>query len=618
MSNNDVHIRRSILKFIVFLIFGVIACRLGYIQLIDTDYKDMAAGNVLRYEVQYAPRGEVVDRNGEFLVQSMECYDLMVVYREMNKAGFDTMRLCNMLNLKKERLVQKLKDARVSPRAPVLVANFVTKEAKLRFDEHNFEGFHTVLRNARQYPRNIGGNLLGNLGEVSENDIKRGGGEYKRGDYIGKSGLERAYERYLRGVDGVKILERDRHGAIKGSYMDGMFDTLPIPGKRITSTIDLRLQAFAEELMEGKMGAVVAIEPATGEILVMASSPTFDPNGMVGSQRGNNYMKMLNDPKKPMFNRAVQSRYPPGSTFKLVQGLIGLQEGVLTPANAYPCHNGYSYGSKRMGCHPHASPLDLRNAVAQSCNAYFCYVFRNIIENRKFKDVKEGLDIWVEYVKSFGFGRKLDSDFLDEETGYVPTSERYNRVYRGSWNGHTVISLSIGQGELGCTPLQMANLAAIVANRGFYYIPHIVKSIEGQDSLDRRFYEKQYTKVDAKHFEPIIEGMWKGANVPGAGTSYRAYLPGWDVCGKTGTAQNPIGRDHSTFLSFAPKDNPKIAISVYVEHGGFGATAALPIASLLEELYLTDTITRPQLVEQIKNLPYALPRRYQDNAKTRK
>ena len=618
MSNNDVHIRRSILKFIVFLIFGVIACRLGYIQLIDTDYKDMAAGNVLRYEVQYAPRGEVVDRNGEFLVQSMECYDLMVVYREMDKAGFDTMRLCNMLNLKKERLVQKLKDARVSPRAPVLVANFVTKEAKLRFDEHNFEGFHTVLRNARQYPRNIGGNLLGNLGEVSENDIKRGGGEYKRGDYIGKSGLERAYESYLRGVDGVKILERDRHGAIKGSYMDGMFDTLPIPGKRITSTIDLRLQAFAEELMEGKMGAVVAIEPATGEILVMASSPTFDPNGMVGSQRGNNYMKMLNDPKKPMFNRAVQSRYPPGSTFKLVQGLIGLQEGVLTPANAYPCHNGYSYGSKRMGCHPHASPLDLRNAVAQSCNAYFCYVFRNIIENRKFKDVKEGLDIWVEYVKSFGFGRKLDSDFLDEETGYVPTSERYNRVYRGSWNGHTVISLSIGQGELGCTPLQMANLAAIVANRGFYYIPHIVKSIEGQDSLDRRFYEKQYTKVDAKHFEPIIEGMWKGANVPGAGTSYRAYLPGWDVCGKTGTAQNPIGRDHSTFLSFAPKDNPKIAISVYVEHGGFGATAALPIASLLEELYLTDTITRPQLVEQIKNLPYALPRRYQDNAKTRK
>ena len=611
MSNNDVHMRRTILKFIVFLIFGVIAARIGYIQLIDTKYKYMADGNVLRYEVQYAPRGEVVDRNGEFLVQSMECYDLMVIYREMDKAGFDTMRLCNLLNIKKERLVQKLKDARVSPRAPTLVANFVTKEAKLRFDEHTFKGFHTVQRNARQYPRKIGGNLLGSLGEVSENDIKRGNGEYKRGDYIGKSGFERAYESYLRGVDGVKILERDRHGAIKGSYMDGLYDTLPIPGKRITSTIDVRLQAFAEELMEGKMGAVVAIEPSTGEILVMASSPTFDPDDMVGSQRGNSYMRMLNDPKTPMFNRAVQSRYPPGSTFKLVQGLIGLQEGTLTPANTYPCNNGYHYGNRKMGCHPHASPLDLRNAVAQSCNAYFCYVFRNIIENRKFKDVKEGYDVWYDYVRSFGFGRKLDSDFLDEESGYVPTSERYNRVYRNSWNGHTVISLSIGQGELGCTPLQMANLAAIVANRGYYYIPHIVKAIEGQDSIDRRFYEKQYSKVDAKHFVPIIEGMWKGANVPGAGTSYRAYLPGLDVCGKTGTAQNPIGRDHSTFLSFAPKDNPKIAISVYVEHGGFGSAAALPIASLLEELYLTDTITRPQLVEQIKNLPYALPRRFQ-------
>ncbi len=503
-----------------------------------------------------------------------------------------------------------MRNARAYPRAPRLIIDYVAKEAKLRFEEHNFQGFYTVQRTARQYPRKIGGNLLGNLGEVSENDIKRGEGEYKKGDYIGKSGLERAYESYLRGDDGVKILERDRHGAIKGSYMDGMYDTLPVPGQRITSTIDARLQAFAEELMEGKMGAVVAIEPSTGEILVMASSPTFDPDAMVGRQRGNNYMDMLYDPQTPMFNRAVQARYPPGSTFKLVQGLIGLQEGTLTPENAYPCNGGYHWGNVKMGCHAHASPLDLRNAVAQSCNAYFCYVFRNIIENRKFANVKEGLDRWVEYVHSFGFGRKLGSDFLDEQEGYVPTSERYDRVYRGSWNGHTVLSLSIGQGELGCTPLQMANLAAIVANRGYYYIPHIVKAIEGQDSLDRRFYEKQYTMVDAKHFEPIVEGMWRGVNVPGAGTSSRAYLPGWDVCGKTGTAQNPIGRDHSTFLSFAPKDNPRIAISVYVEHGGFGATTALPIASLLEELYLTDTITRPELVKQVKSLPYALPSRY--------
>ncbi len=612
MSNNDVHTRQLILRSIVIGIFLLIACRVGYIQLIDTKYKRMAASNVLRYEVQYAPRGEVVDRNGEFIVQSKECYDLMVVWRDIDKRGFDTMRLCSAADITKEKLIRELKNARMTPRAPYLIKNYVTQEAKLRFEEHSFPGFYTIKRTVRQYPRKIGGNLLGSLGEVNDNDIKRGGGEYKMGDYIGRSGLERAYEKYLRGKDGVKILERDAHGAIKASYMDGLFDTLPIPGKKITSTIDVRLQAFAEELMEGKIGAVVAIEPTTGEILVMASAPTFDPDEMVGSDRGNNYMRMLNDPKKPMFNRAVQAKYPPGSTFKLVQGLIGLQEGVLTPANAYPCHGGYSYGKKKMGCHPHASPLDLRNAVAQSCNAYFCYVFRDIIENRKYEDVKEGLDKWVDYVKSFGYGRKLDSDFLDEQKGYVPDTEFYNKVYRGSWNSYTVLSLSIGQGELGCTPLQMANLAAIVANRGHYYIPHIVKAIEGQDSLDRRFYEKQYAKVDAKYFEPIVEGMWKGANIPGAGTSYRAYLPGWDVCGKTGTAQNPIGRDHSTFLSFAPKDNPKIAISVYVEHGGFGASAALPIASLLEELYLTDTITRPQLVEQVKNLPYYLPRRYQD------
>ena len=612
MSNNDVHTRQLILRGIVIGIFLMIACRVGYIQLIDTKYKRMAASNVLRYEVQYAPRGEVVDRNGEFIVQSKECYDLMVVWRDIDKRGFDTMRLCSAADITKEKLIRELKNARMTPRAPYLIKNYVTQEAKLRFEEHSFPGFYTIKRTVRQYPRKIGGNLLGNLGEVNDNDIKRGGGEYKMGDYIGRSGLERAYEKYLRGKDGVKILERDAHGAIKASYMDGMFDTLPTPGKKITSTIDVRLQAFAEELMEGKIGAVVAIEPATGEILVMASAPTFDPDDMVGSDRGNNYMRMLNDPKKPMFNRAVQAKYPPGSTFKLVQGLIGLQEGVLTPANAYPCHGGYSYGKMKMGCHPHASPLDLRNAVAQSCNAYFCYVFRDIIESRKFADVKEGLDKWVDYVKSFGYGRKLDSDFLDEQKGYVPDAAYYNKVYRGSWNSYTVLSLSIGQGELGCTPLQMANLAAIVANRGYYYIPHIVKAIEGQDSLDSRFYEKQYAKVDAKYFEPIVEGMWKGANVAGAGTSYRAYLPGWDVCGKTGTAQNPIGRDHSTFLSFAPKDNPKIAISVYFEHGGFGASAALPIASLLEELYLTDTIKRPQLVEQVKNLPYYLPRRYQD------
>lgn len=359
--------------------------------------------------------------------------------------------------------------------------------------------------------------------------------------------------------------------------------------------------------MEGKVGAVVAIEPSSGEILVMASSPSYDPDELVGRERGNNYMRMLGNKRQPLFNRAVKAKYPPGSTFKLVQGLIGMQEGVLRPADTHPCSGGYRVGRISQKCHPHSSPLDLRGAVAQSCNAYFCYVFRDIIENRKYGSVKEGIEVWGDYVRSFGFGRKLDSDFLGEGPGTVPTRELYDKRYRGSWNALTVLSLSIGQGELGCTPMQMANLAAIIANRGYYYIPHIVKAVEGRDSIDRRFYEKHYTKVDPKHFEPIVEGMWRGVNVPGAGTSSRAMLPGLDVCGKTGTAQNPHGQDHSTFLSFAPKDNPRIAISVYVENGRFGATIALPIASLIEEFYLTDTIRRPQLVQQVKDMQIYYP-----------
>lgn len=604
MSRLDDFRRMRTLQFVVLLIFSVIGCRLFYLQILDTKYKRLAEGNALRHEVQYPPRGEVFDRNGEYLVKSKECYDLMVVWREMDRAGFDTMRMCSILNLSKKRLMRKLADARMSPRKACLVTNFVSKEDKLRFDACNFKGFFTVYRTVREYPRKVGGNLLGYVGEVNQRDIDRDD-YYRMGDYIGKSGVESAYEEVLRGTKGVKITEVDTHGATKGSYMEGRLDTLPEAGKYIVCTIDARLQKFCEELMEGKIGAAVAIEPATGEILMMVSSPTYDPDELVGRERGNHYMQMLGNKRRPLFNRAVSAKYPPGSTFKLVQGLVGMQEGVLTPANAYPCHGGYSYGSKKMKCHPHPSPLDLRNAVANSCNAYFCYVLRNVLDNPRYGSVKEGFDVWEEYVKSFGFGRKLDSDFNGEGNGYVPDRGFYDKRYRGSWNSLTVISLSIGQGELGCTPLQMANLAAIIANRGYYYIPHIVKRIEGRDSIDRRFYERRYPKVDPRYFEPVVEGMWRGVHV--AGTSRMAFLPGLDVCGKTGTAQNPHGRDHSTFLSFAPKDNPKIAISVYVENAGFGASAALPIASLLEEFYLTDTITRPELVERVKQMQIYYP-----------
>ena len=477
----------------------------------------------------------------------------------------------------------------------------ITVEQKLLLDEMNIGGFYTSQRTVRQYPRKIGGNLLGSINEVTKAKIEKDD-SYSVGDYIGMEGLELAYEEVLRGEKGVVLQDIYAPQAERNTVLKEA-----VAGKSIVCTIDAELQQLAEELMEGKVGAVVAIEPSTGEILTMVSAPTFNPDELViGKERGNNYAKEINNPRMPLWNRAVKSRYPPGSTFKLVTGLIGMQEGVLRPHYTYSCNMGYHLGGEHIGCHEHRSPLALSYAIATSCNAYFCYVFRNILENkREYAIAKEGFEAWRDYVLSFGFGRKLDSDFLGEGAGYVPTREFYDKRYRKSWNALTLLSLSIGQGELGCTPLQMANLAAIVANRGYYYIPHIVREIEGQDSLDTRFYQKQYTKVDTKHFEHIVEGMWRGVNKDG--TCQGAYLKGQNVCGKTGTAQNSKGEDHSTFISFAPRNNPKIAIAVYVEHGGFGAEMAVPIASLIEEKYLTETICRPHLVEYVKSRKIAYP-----------
>lgn len=419
MKSSEGFVRMRTLQGVVLFIFLLIAGRLAYIQLVDSKYNELAKANVLRHVVQYPPRGEVFDRNGEYLVQSRECYDLMVIYSEIDKHGFDTLRMCDVLGLSRGKLEKELANARMRPRAPRVVTNYISKEDKLRFDECNFRGFYTVYRTVRRYPRKIGGNLLGYVSEVNADYLKRNP-EYKIGDYVGMGGVESAYEPLLRGTKGVKIQEIDTHGAIKGSYMNGVYDSLPEPGKYIVSTIDARLQLLGEELMRGKVGAAVAIEPSTGEILMMVSSPTYDPDELVGRERGNNYMKMLGNKRQPLYNRAVRAKYPPGSTFKLVQGLIGLQEGVLRPTDLHVCHEGYQAGRRRMKCHSHASPLDLRFAVATSCNAYFCYVFRDILDNPKYGNVKEGYDAWKEYVESFGFGRKLGSDFLDERDGYVP------------------------------------------------------------------------------------------------------------------------------------------------------------------------------------------------------
>ena len=600
--STEEQVRMRVLQGVVLVVFITIIVKLFTLQVLDNRFKELADGNVIRREVLYPPRGEVYDRNGEYLVQSRECYDLMVIYHDIERETLDSARLCQITGLSPQKLTRVLNNARMRPRAPQLVTNYVSSEEKLLFDECNFRGFYTVYRTIRQYPRNIGGNLLGYVSEVNASIMERKP-EYKAGEYIGMYGVESAYEDILRGTKGARITKVDSHGALQGEYMDGIYDTLPMQGQYIISTIDARLQRFGEELMEGKVGAAVAIEPSTGEILMMVSSPSYDPDDLVGRERGNNYMKLLKNTRQPLFNRSVTAKYPPGSTFKLLQGLIGLQEGVLKPWQVYDCHGGYRYGSHILGCHEHPKSTNLRQAVARSCNTYFCNVYRNILSNPKYGGTNEAFNAWYDYVLSFGFGRKLGSDFLNEGSGYVPTSEFYDRAYRNSWNPLTVISLSIGQGELGCTPLQMANFAAIIANRGYYYIPHIVKEIEGQESLDSRFYEKQYVKVDTKHFETIIDGMWDGVNL----TPNNATIPGYDVCGKTGTAQNPQGRDHSTFLSFSPRENPRIAVSVYVENGGFGATIARPIASLIQELYLTDTISRPEILKSVKSMKINYP-----------
>ena len=607
--------RHIVLRWLVALLFVGFAGFAGYLQLVEgSSYFSKAEDNVIRYIITYPPRGEVFDRNGEYLIQNRICYDLMVIPREAPKSGIDTARLIAITGQPISRLRRSFNEARGRAKVASPLVKYLSAEAKLKMDEWNLPGFYTVPRTVRQYPRNIGGNLLGSLSEVTQKFLDRNNedGYYVRGDYVGEQGIESAYEEYLRGEKG-----RIRRNIYANHATTDEVELEAVHGKNLVCTIDARLQAFAEELMKGKVGSVVAIEPSTGEILVMASSPTFDPNELViGRQRGNNYMNLLNEPRRPLYNRAVTSAQPPGSTFKLLNGLIGLQEGVLKPQYRYSCNKGYSAGGVKMGCHQHPSPLDLDYAIATSCNAYFANVFRNILENKKYKSPKAGYEAWRSYVNSFGFGEKLGVDILGERSGTVMPREFFDKKYRGSWNALTVLSVSIGQGEIQSTTLQLANFAATIANRGYYYTPHIIKQISGQDSIDIKYRTPHYTPVEAKHFETIIKGMWRAVNRDG--TCSTARLEGLDVCGKTGTAQNPLGDDHSTFLSFAPRNNPKIAIAVYVEHGVWGSTAAVPIASLIEEMYLTDTITRPWLVEYVNNLKLDYYKAYDRHKKKQK
>ena len=573
----------------------VLLGKLFYIQVIDDSYKKDASNNSMVYSVIYPPRGVIYDRNGEILVGNSVCYDILVTPMEVKQ--LDTAALAHALDTSVDFVREKMKYYRkYRSRIGFQTQTFLKQvgvETYIRFaeQEYLFPGFHAQVRSVRDYPFNAGGNLLGYISEVDADYLKEHP-EYRSGDYVGRTGLEAAMEEQLRGEKGYHIYLRDSRNRVQSPYMDGAEDKSAVPGKDIVSTIDAHLQQYGQRLMEGKVGSVVAIEPSSGEILAMVSSPGIDVD--VLTDIGKHYKEISSNPRKPMFNRTVMASYPPGSVFKLVNGLIGMQEGVLKENDSYPCYKGYYYsGNHKLGCHAHSSPLMLKDAIATSCNGYFCYVLRNILENKKYSSTSEALDKWREYVLSFGFGRKLGSDFPSELGGNIPTSSYYNKIYgKNRWRFQTVVSLSIGQGEIGATPLQIANLAAIMANRGYWYIPHIVKDSENY-RIDDKYRERNYTLVDTTFFETAVEGMYMAVNGGGSagGTAFAAAVDGLDVCGKTGTAQNPHGKDNSVFICFAPKDDPKIAVAAYVENAGFGATWALPVASLMLEQYLTGEIS---------------------------
>ena len=575
----------------------ILILRLFSIQIIEDKYKMDAENNSMVYSTIYPTRGIINDRNGNILVGNKVAYDLLVTPREVEE--FDTVTFCQVLDVPIEFIREKMDEYRKNRRKigyqSVVMLKQIEPERYMRFAEvaYKFPGFRGQARSIRDYPFNAGGNLLGYVSEVNQRYIEQHPGEYRSGDYAGQTGIEAAREKELRGEKGYNIYLRNSKNRIESRYKDGELDKEAVPGDDIMTTIDAELQHYGQMLMAKKVGSLVAIEPSTGEILTMVSSPGIDVEQLANI--GQHYKDIVTDPYKPMFNRAVQAPYPPGSVFKLVNGLIGLQEGVLTPETMYPCSMGYHFGRNKLGCHAHKSPINFEESIMMSCNAYYCYVLRNLLENKKYGSIDEAMDKWNEYVKSFGFGQKLGSDFPSELGGFIPDSKYYNKVYRkGGWKATTVISLSIGQGEIGTTPLHMANLCATIANRGFYYIPHIIKDSENV-TIDDKYKERKYTMVDTSHFHKVVGGMYRAVNsgFGSGGTASIAAVEGLDICGKTGTAQNPHGYDHSVFICFAPRDNPKIAVAAYVENGGFGATWAAPIASLLTEMYLTREI-RPE------------------------
>lgn len=583
------------------LIAIIYLCRLFYIQVIDDKYKLDARNNAFRYMTEYAVRGYIYDRNGKLIVFNEASYDLMIIPKETK--GCDTLGLCEVLQITKEEYLKRLKKACQAPNSPRKESIFEKQMsqktyAALQEKKYRFNGFFVQKRTVRKYPKPIAAHLLGYVGEISKEGAEKNP-YYREGDYIGISGIERSYENELRGKKGTRIAITDVHNKIIGQYMNGKYDTLAIPGKALYCSIDIGLQEYGEKLMQGKKGAIVAIEPSTGEILCLVSSPTYDPNLLVGGkERSKNFTKLYYDSLNlPLFNRALTAMYPPGSTFKLIDALIGLQDNVITESSSFPCHHGYPPMGGHPKCHDNGAG-NLPTAIAISCNSYFSYVFCAICNQKKYNKFVDGYNHWRDCVKSFGPNTKLGTDLPFDKPGNVPSVEYYNKVFsKGRWFSNTVVSLGIGQAELTLVPLQMANVVASIANRGFYYTPHCIKGIGNQKTVDSKFKEKHFTYVqDQKAYDIVHDGMQKCFD---AGTGRASKIPGIVACGKTGTAENPHGDSHAVFSCFAPRQNPKIAIVCLVENAGFGGIWSAPIVSLMVEKYLTGKITRPELEKKM-------------------
>lgn len=591
MSDEPNYINRKyILGGIAVAVVIIYLIRLFSLQLMSDDYKKNADSNAFRKEIQYPSRGLILDRKGRLLVYNESSYNIMVVMNDQR--GIDTLDFCQTVGITKDFYIKRMDEIKskisYSRYTPQLFMSQIPAEEFSVFREKlfRFKGFSVEKRSVRHYTTGLGAHLLGDVGEVNDKDIANDD-YYQSGDFIGKLGVERSYEKELRGEKGMRIMLRDVHGRTQGHYLNGKYDKAPVPGKDVTLSIDLDLQALAERLLEGKLGAIVAIEPSTGQILCMASSPTYDPRLTVGRNRGKYHQQLSRDPMRPLLNRAIMGTYPPGSTFKITQALMGLQEGSITPEIAFPCHHGFNYKGLHLGCHGHASPINLVPAIGTSCNAYFCWnLYRMFSNKRKYGSVQNAMNCWKDHMVDMGFGYKLGIDLPGESRGMIPNANYYDDHYRKSWNALTVISISIGQGEVTATPLQIANLAATVANRGHYYVPHIVRSIRG-GQIDSLYTHPHHTTINPRWYNYAVAGMRKAVL---SGTCHAANIPGIEVCGKTGTAQNR-GHDHSAFMGFAPMTSPRIAVVAYIENGGFGAVYGVPIGALIMEQYLNGSLS---------------------------